>query len=200
MNSIEKLTFVLGAAAPPQTDCREIDLKYGKKIRSANSCKTKGIEAADKITWIDNNHPEEGMTDFEWTWEGCAPEGETSFLPEGNIHQLSTGSTGGPNQDGGSMRPPRGRGALVTQGFIEPSMGSDLDERRKKEKCEILIRHNQILYSLAIQKETDLYTAKCGPYADNIPNRKEKFDRKKADIKKDFQSKLVKIKKRPPCK
>ncbi len=203
MNSIEKLTFVLGAAPPPpppQTDCVAIHNKYEKKIKSANSCETEGTREAGRITWIDNNHPEGGMTEFEWTWEDCAPEGETSFLPEGNVHKLTIESTGGPNQDGGSMRPRRGRGAMVTPGFIDPSMGSALDERRKKEKCEILIRHNEILYSLAIEKETALYNAGCGPYNPNVANRKDRFNRKKAEIKKGFQSKLINIKKRPPCK
>lgn len=210
MNSIEKLTFVLGAAAPPQTECAAISDKYSKKTRNADKCKTEGTKEADKITWINNNRPEDGMTDFTWTWQGCAPEGETSFLPEGDRHKLTSGSTSGPDQDGGSMRPPRGSGAVLTPALFTPSLMDPsmappsnrdrLDARRSEEKCKILTRHNEILYSLAIEKETELYNANCGSYAANVADRKKRFDKKLADIKKDFQKKQSDIKARKPCK
>jgi hypothetical protein len=214
MNSIEKLALVLGAAAPPQTECSKINDKYNKKIRNADKCKTEGKEAADRITWINNRIPEDGMTGFTWTWEGCNPQGDPvevfPFFPEGDKHRLTGGSTSNPDQDGGSMRPPRGRGALLTPALftpspIDPSMDPPsnrdrLDARRNEEKCKISLRHNEILYSLAVEKETELYNANCGSYAANIPDRKKKFDKKKEDIKKDFQEKQSNIRARKPCK
>ena len=209
MNSLEKLTLVLGAAAPPQTECGAILDKYSKKIKSADKCKSEGTKAADRITWVNNNRPQDGMTDFTWTWQGCAPEGETSFLPEGDKHRLTTGSTSGPDQDGGSMRPPRSRGAVMptvfTPGLMDPSMEPPtnrdrLDARQNEEKCKILLRHNEILYSLAIEKEIELYNAGCAPYSASAADRKKKFDKKKEDIKKDFQKKQSSINARKPCK
>lgn len=202
--SIEKLLFIVRAS-----DCQTITQIYAKKITSANSCKNEGIKAADRITWIDNRRPQDDMTDFTWTWQGCAPEGETSFLPEGDKHKLTGGSTSGPDQDGGSMRPPRSRGAVMptvlTPGLMDPSMGPPsnrdrLDARQNEEKCKILLRHNEILYSLAIEKETELYNAGCAPYSAAVSDRKKKFDKKKEDIKKDFQKKRSSINARKPCK
>ena len=206
MNHIEKLIIVLGA----ETDCTRIKAKYEKKIKSADKCKSEGTKEADKITWVNNNRPQEGgMTDFTWTWQRCAPEGETSFLPEGDKHRLTGGSTSGPDQDGGSMRPPRGRGAVMptvfTPGLMDPSMAPPtnrdrLDARQNEEKCKISLRHNEILYSLAIEKEIELYNAGCAPYSASAADRKKKFDKKKEDIKKYFQEKQSNINARKPCK
>ena len=206
-NSIEKLLFIVRAS-----NCQTITQIYAKKITSADRCKNDGITAAGRITWINNNRPEDGIRDFDWTWERCAAsqEEETSFLPEGDKHKLTGGSTSGPDQDGGSMRPPRGRGAVLTPALftpilMNPSMGPPsnrdrLDARRNEEKCKILIRHNEILYSLAIEKETKLHNANCGSYAANIPDREKRFDKKLADIKNDFLKKRSNINARKPCK
>lgn len=203
-NSIEKLLFIVRAS-----NCQTITQIYAKKITSADRCKNDGIRAADRITWIDNTKPREGMTDFNWTWQGCAPDGETSFLPEGDKHKLTGGSTSSPDQDGGSMRPPRSKGAVMptvlTPGLMDPSMGPPsntdrLNARQNEEKCKILLRHNEILYSLAIEKETERCNAGCDPYSLNVTDRKKKFDKKKEDIKKDFQKKRSSINARKPCK
>jgi hypothetical protein len=206
MNPIDKLKFVL---AKEQTDCTKISAKYAKKIAAANSCKSKGFDAADKITWINNNRPDDGMTNFSWTWERCAPEGETSFFPEGNKNPLRGGASS-PNQDGGgSMRPPRGRGAVMpavlTPGLMDPSMGPPsnqdrLDARQSEEKCKILLKHNQILYSLAVEKENELYAGGCSPYQTNVGTRKELLDKKKDDLEAKFLKNQSVINGKKPCK
>jgi len=207
MNSITKLIIVLGAEP---TDCTKITAKYAKKIAAANSCKGAGFQAADNITWINNNRPDDGMTNFSWTWERCAPEGETSFFPEGNKNPLRGGASS-PNQDGGggSMRPPRGRGAVMptvlTPGLMEPSMGPPsnkerLDARQSEEKCKILLKHNQILYSLAVEKENELYAGGCSPYQTNVGTRKELLDKKKENLEKQFLKNQSVINGKKPCK
>lgn len=213
MNSLEKLILVLGAAAPPQTECMAINTKYTKKSNNATSCKTEGTRAANRITWINNRRPEDGMTDFNWTWEDCnsnlqgGPVEVFPFFPEGDKHRLTIGSTSNPDQGDGSMRPPRGRGALLTPTLFTPGLADPdpqsprdkLDARHNEEKCKILVRHNEILYSLAIEKETELYNAGCFPYPTSAADRKKKFDKKKEDIKKDFQKNQSNIKAKKPC-
>jgi hypothetical protein len=207
-DSILKLIYVLGAT---QSECTEIINRYKKKENSANSCKSEGTRAADRITWIDNRHPEAGMTPFDWKWENCAPEGETSFLPEGEAHKLPSPTAAGPDQDGGSMRPGRGRSAvtptvlspvLTTMGpaSAPPSNREKLDAKRNEEKCKILIKHNEILYSLEIEKETELYNTECAPYSATVVNRKKNFERKKEDIKKKYLEKASRIARNKPCK
>jgi len=206
MNPIDKLKFVL---AKEPTDCTKISAKYAKKIATANSCKSKGLEAAGKITWLNNNNPDAGFEPFTWTWERCAPEGETSFFPEGNKNPL-TGGASSPNQDGGggSMRPPRGRGAVmpaVLTPVLDPSMGppsnrARLDARRSAEKCTIEKKHNEILYSLAVEKENELYAGGCDPYQTNVRTRKQLFDNKKDDLKNKFLKNRDLIEGRKPCK
>lgn len=202
MNSLEKLALVLGQTAPPQTECGKIHDKYEKKIRTANTCKTKGNAAAGGIRWILPGDREAGMTEFTWTWRGCATEvGGESFFPEGEMHELTPASTSGPGQDGGgSMRPPRGRGAVAPTVAPPTEMGRELAARQNEEKCKISKEHNEILYSLEVQKETELYDAGCAPYPLSNANRKKKFDEEKAKIKTRFQRNLASIKKRPPCK
>jgi len=206
MNSIKKLIIVLGAEP---TDCAKISAKYAKKIATANSCKSKGLEAADKITWLNNNNPNAGFAPFTWTWERCAPEGETSFFPEGNKNPLRGGASS-PNQDGGggSMRPPRGRGAVMpavlTPG-LDPSMGPPsnrerLDARRSEEKCKIHNKHNEILYSLAVEKENELYAGGCSPYQTNVGKRKELLEKKKDELQRKFLKNRDLINERKPCK
>ena len=206
MNPIDKLIIVLGA----ETDCTKIKAKYAKKIAAVNSCKAAGFGAVDAITWINNNRPSDGMTNFSWTWERCAPEGETSFFPEGNKNPLSGGG-GNPNQDGGggSMRPPRGRGAVMpavlTPGLMDPSMGPPsnrdrLDARRNEEKCKILLKQNQILYSLAVEREKELYAGGCSPYQTNVANRKQLLETALKKIEDKHLKEQSKINERKPCK
>lgn len=206
MNHIEKLIIVLGA----ETDCTKIKAKYEKKIAAVNSCKSAGFKAADDITWINNNRPSDGMTNFNWTWEKCAPEGETSFFPEGNKNPLRGGGSN-PNQDGGggSMRPPRGRGAVMpavlTPGLMDPSMDSPsnqdrLDARQNEEKCKILLKHNQILYSLAVEKENELYASGCSPYQTNIAKRKQLLESALKKIEDKFLKNQAVINGKKPCK
>jgi hypothetical protein len=207
MNPIDKLKFVL---AKEPTDCTKITAKYAKKIAAANSCKSEGFREADKITWLNNNNPNAGFEPFTWTWERCAPEGETSFFPEGNKNPLRGGASS-PDQDGGggSMRPPRGRGAVMptvlTPGLMEPSMGPPsnkerLDARQNEEKCKILLKQNQILYSLAVEKENELYAGGCYPYQTNVSKRKELLEKKKDDIQRKFLKNQSLINERKPCK
>jgi hypothetical protein len=207
MNPIDKLKFVL---AKEQTDCKKIVDKYEKKIAAANSCKSKGIEKADKITWLNNNNTNAGFEPFTWTWDQCDSEGETSFFPEGNNNPLGGGASS-PNQDGGggSMRPPRGRGAVMpavlTLNLMDPSMGppsnrARLDARRSEEKCNIHKKHNEILYSLAVEKENELYASGCDPYQKNVGRRKELLDNKQKDIKNKFLKSQSLINERKPCK
>jgi hypothetical protein len=207
MNPIDKLKFVL---AKEQTDCTNIIKKYAKKIDSANFCKSKGLEAAGKITWLNNNNPDAGFEPFTWTWERCVSEREISFFPEGNKNPL-TGGASSPNQDGGggSMRPPRGRGAVMpavlTPGLMDPSMGPPsnkdrLDARQSEEKCKILLKHNQILYSLAVEKENELYAGGCSPYQTNVGRRKELLEKKKADLEAKFLKNQSVINGKKPCK
>jgi hypothetical protein len=208
MNSITKLIIVLGAEP---TDCTKITAKYAKKIAAANSCKAEGLREAGKITWLNNNNPDAGFEAFTWTWERCAPEGETSFFPEGNKNPLTSGASS-PNQDGGgggSMRPPRGRGAVMpavlTPVVMDPSMGppsnrARLDARRSAEKCTIEKKHNEILYSLAVEKENELYAGGCDPYQENVSKRKQLLDNKKDDLKNKFLKNRDVIEGRKPCK
>jgi len=207
MNPIDKLKFVL---AKEQTDCKNIIKKYEKKIAAANSCKSKGFEAADKINWLNNNNTNAGFEPFTWTWERCDSESEISFFPEGNKNPL-TGGASSPNQDGGggSMRPPRGRGAVMpavlTPVLMDPSMGppsnrARLDARRSEEKCNILKKQNEILYSLAVEKENELYASGCDPYQTNVSKRKQFLDKKIADIKNKFLKNRDLIEGRKPCK
>ena len=206
MNHIEKLIIVLGA----ETDCTKISAKYAKKIAAVNSCKSAGFKAADDITWINNNRPSDGMTNFNWTWEKCAPDGETSFFPEGNKNPLRGGGSN-PNQDGGggSMRPPRGRGAVMpavlTPGLMDPSMGPPsnqdrLDARQNEEKCKILLKHNQILYSLAVEKENELYASGCSPYGTNVAKRKQLLETALKKIEDKFLKNQAVINGKKPCK
>jgi hypothetical protein len=207
MNPIDKLKFVL---AKEQTDCTKIVNKYSKKIKAANSCKSEGLGEAGKITWLNNNNTNAGFEPFTWTWERCAPEGETSFFPEGNKNTL-TGGASSPNQDGGggSMRPPRGRGAVMpavlTPVLMDPSMGppsnrARLDAHRSAEKCKIENKHNEILYSLAVEKENELYAGGCDPYQENVSKRKKLLDDKKDDLKNKFLKNRDLIEGRKPCK
>jgi hypothetical protein len=205
-NSISKLIYVLGAAP---TECQTIRSKYDKKISSANSCKSDGTRAADRITWIDNTHPENGMTPFSWKWESCAPEGETSFLPEGERHKLPQAGAVGPDQDGGSMRPGRGRSAVMptvlTPNSMEPGDKAPtnrdrLDAKQNEEKCKILKKHNEIMYSLEVERETELYNAQCSPYGATVTDRKKKFDKKKEDIRNSYLEKAARIARNKPCK
>jgi hypothetical protein len=207
MNPIDKLKFVL---AKEQTDCAKIKAKYSKKIDSADFCKSKGLEAAGKITWLNNNNTNAGFEPFTWTWERCDPEGETSFFPEGNKNPLRDGASS-PNQDGGggSMRPPRGRGAVMpavlTPVVMDPSMGppsnrARLDAHRSAEKCKIENKHNEILYSLAVEKENELYAGGCSPYQTNVGRTKELLDKKKDELQRKFLKNRSLINERKPCK
>jgi hypothetical protein len=209
-DSISKLIYVLGAT---QSECTKIINRYKKKENSANSCKSEGTGAADRITWIDNRRPS-AVTPFSWKWESCAPDDEeTSFLPEGVLHKLPSPTAAGPDQDGGSMRPGRGRSAvtptvlspvLTTMGpaSAPPSNRDRLDAIKNEEKCKILKKHNEILYSLEIERETELYNAKCGQYLATLPdaNRKKKFEKKKEEIQKKYLKKALDIGRNKQCK
>jgi len=207
MNPIDKLKFVL---AKEQTDCANIKKKYAKKIESADFCKSKGLGEAGKINWLNNNNTNAGFEPFTWTWEQCVSERETSFFPEGNKNPLNSGASS-PNQDGGggSMRPPRGRGAVMpavlTPVVMDPSMGppsnrARLDARRSEEKCKIEKKLNEILYSLAVEKENELYAGGCDPYQENVSKRKELLDKKIKDLKNKFLKDQSLIEGRKPCK
>jgi len=107
------------------------------------------------------------------------------------------------------MRPPRGRGAVMpavlTPVVMDPSMGppsnrARLDARRSEEKCNILKKHNEILYSLAVEKENELYAGGCDPYQENVRNRTQLLDDKKDNLKNKFLKNRDLIEGRKPCK
>jgi hypothetical protein len=107
------------------------------------------------------------------------------------------------------MRPPRGRGAVMpavlTPVVMDPSMGppsnrARLDARRSAEKCTIEKKHNEILYSLAVEKENELYAGGCDPYQENVSKRKQLLDNKKDDLKNKFLKNRDVIEGRKPCK
>jgi hypothetical protein len=104
------------------------------------------------------------------------------------------------------MRPPRGRGAVMpavlTPGLMEapPSNRERLDARKSEEKCKIHNKHNEILYSLAVEKENELYAGGCSPYQTNVGKRKELLEKKKDELEKQFLKNRSLINERKPCK
>jgi hypothetical protein len=202
--SIKKLLFVIGKVAET---CREISERYDNQIKSAKKCAGAGVTEAGRIRASGS-----GFDTFLWKWEDCSRTSDNPFLEDGKKHKLPSTAVSSPDQDGGSMRPGRGRSAvtptvlnpvfIAMEPALAPPSRAQLDAHKNSIKCGIRKEENEILYSLEMEKLLARYNNGCDPFQSNIPEktREARLRAEKIRLERKYRDFLDKILKTSQCK
>jgi hypothetical protein len=213
MKSIDKLKLVL-AYAPPDTDsCVSIKSKYMTCKKKVDLCLAEGKKSIGEIKAIPNTSPIQ-FSEWTWTFKECdatiCAEAYSQKVPSAGQNSGNTG-----NQNGGFDRGRTGGAAAPTPAVPgDKDRSKDVNYQLKKLKesklCEIQKQNLDMLMSIEIAQEQELFNKGCAPYTKpSSGNSTQDTAREKArknsltqaitKIKANYTSKLGKLNKSREC-